>query len=346
MTQSFVHVSGVTKHFGTTQALAGCSLDIDEGDTLVLLGPSGCGKTTALRLIAGLESPDAGTITVDGETLSTPHRVVAPQRRRIGMVFQDAALFGHLTVAANVAYGLTRAEIRDGRVAEALDMVDLGPLAQRRPHELSGGQAQRVALARALAPRPRILLFDEPFTGLDTTLRLRVRAEILELLKRLGMTSVFVTHDQEEAFVVGDRIAVMRDGVIRQTGTPAEVYARPSDAWVATFVGEANLLPLTPALTDAGTTASRQVETLIGAVPVDAGRGDRVVVRPEHVRLSPGGRAVIAHVDFYGHDCSYTVQLDDQRVRVRMSGAPLARVGDAVRLDYDGPASVLVPHAA
>ncbi len=330
-TRPFVHVDGVTKRFGAAVALDSCGLDVAEGETLVLLGPSGCGKTTLLRIIAGLETPDQGTITVDGELLSSANRAVRPERRRIGMVFQDAALFGHMSVAANVGYGLSRADVRAGRVAEALAMVDLSHLAHRRPHELSGGQAQRVALARALAPRPRILLFDEPFTGLDTTLRLRVRAEIVDLLQRVGVTSIFVTHDQEEAFVLGDRIAVMRDGQIRQVGTPAALYARPVDPWVAEFVGEANLLPATSA---AGSAA-----TVLGPVPVETSLfgHSRVLVRPEHIRVSPGGDAMVTSVDFYGHDCSYAVRAGGCVVRVRAAGAPEVHVGDQVSLAYHGP---------
>ncbi|MGF1646552.1 MAG: ABC transporter ATP-binding protein [Kineosporiaceae bacterium] len=332
--QAFLRVRGVTRRFGAVTAVDSVDLDVAAGETVVLLGPSGCGKTTLLRIVAGLETPEAGSVTVDGEVLTGAGRPVPPERRRIGMVFQDAALFGHLTVAGNVRYGLTRAEVRAGRDVEALEMVDLAPLAARRPHELSGGQAQRVALARALAPRPRILLFDEPFTGLDATLRRRVRQEVVDLLAHVGVTSVVVTHDQEEAFVLGDRIAVMHEGRVRQVGTPAELYTRPADPWVAGFVGEANLLPAEPDGTGA--------RTPLGPVPLHrpGPRVARVLVRPEHVAVTPGGPGTVTGVDFHGHDCSYQVRLDGCVVRVRAMGAPTVGVGDAVGLAYAGPATI------
>lgn len=334
---SFLVADGVSKRFGGTAALLEAGVDVAEGECLALLGPSGCGKTTLLRVLAGLETPDAGTVTVDGELLTGPGRHVAPERRRVGMVFQDAALFPHLSVARNVAYGLTRAEVSAGRVEETLAMVDLAHLADRRPHELSGGQAQRVALARALAPRPRVLLFDEPFTGLDTALRLRVRTEIAGLLRRVGTTSVFVTHDQEEAFVLGDRVAVMREGRVRQVGTPAEVYTSPADPWVARFVGEANLLP--------GAGTAGLARTAVGAVPVTGARdGDvTVLVRPEHLELSPGTAGTVTEVAFYGHDCSYTVRAAGHDLLVRAAAAPRFRVGDGVDVRFAGSVATAYP---
>ncbi len=336
----FLVAQGVTKQFDGTMALEHAGISVAEGDSLALLGPSGCGKTTLLRIVAGLENPDQGTVSVGREVLTGPCHHVPAERRRVGMVFQDAALFPHLTVARNVAYGLTRAEIRAGRVQETLEMVDLGHLAERRPHELSGGQAQRVALARALAPRPRILLFDEPFTGLDTALRVRVRTEIHALLRQVGMTSVFVTHDQEEAFVLGDRVAVMREGQVRQEGTPAEVYAAPADPWVARFVGEANLLP--------GSSEDLLASTVLGRVPVTGGpRGAvTVLVRPEHLDLVRGGGATVTDVAFYGHDSSYTVRLGEQVLLVRGASVPRFRVGDDVAVRFDGPATTAYPVGA
>ena len=335
----FLVADGVTKRFGGTLALDDAGIAVAEGESLALLGPSGCGKTTLLRVVAGLETPDHGTVSVDREVLTGFCHQVPAERRRVGMVFQDAALFPHLSVARNVAYGLTRAEVAAGRVQETLEMVDLAHLAERRPHELSGGQAQRVALARALAPRPRVLLFDEPFTGLDTALRVRVRTEIHALLREVGMTSVFVTHDQEEAFVLGDRVAVMRDGRVRQEGAPAEVYSRPSDEWVARFVGEANLLP--------GRSADRVASTVVGRVPVQAGvDGDvRVLIRPEHLDLSPGTDGTVTDVAFYGHDSSYTVRVGEQVLLVRGAAAPRFRVGDDVAVSFGGPATTAYPVA-
>ncbi|WP_380166047.1 ABC transporter ATP-binding protein [Jannaschia sp. R86511] len=330
----FLVAEGVRKTFDGTTALDDAGVQVAEGTSLALLGPSGCGKTTLLRVIAGLETPDHGTVSVGREVLTGFCHHVPAERRRVGMVFQDAALFPHLSVARNVAYGLSRQEVAAGRVQEALEMVDLAHLAQRRPHELSGGQGQRVALARALAPRPRILLFDEPFTGLDTALRVKVRTEIHALLRQVGMTSVFVTHDQEEAFVLGDRVAVMRDGRVRQEGTPAEVYARPADPWVARFVGEANLLP--------GRSDHRVASTVLGRVPLGADGPDgdvTVLVRPEHLDLAPGAGGTVTDVAFYGHDSSYTVRVGDQALLVRAAAAPRFRIGDEVDVRFGGPAA-------
>ncbi|WP_336922949.1 ABC transporter ATP-binding protein [Aquipuribacter sp. SD81] len=339
-TGRFLVADGVSRRFGRTVALDGAHVGLGEGESLALLGPSGCGKTTLLRVLAGLEVPDAGTVTVAGQVLTGPGRHVPAERRRVGMVFQDAALFPHLTVARNVAYGLSRHEVAAGRVEETLDLVDLRHLAGRRPHELSGGQAQRVALARALAPRPRVLLFDEAFTGLDSGLRVRVRGEIAQLLREVGMTSVFVTHDQEEAFVLGDRVAVMRDGAVRQVGTPADVYSSPVDSWVARFVGEANLLP--------AAVAGAVAETPLGRIPVRAaeslGRGPRdVLVRPEHLDLRPGEDGEVTDVAFYGHDCSYVVRLPALEVRVRAAAGPRFAVGDRVAVRFVGPAAAHYP---
>src|ERR687898_345108 len=205
-------VEGLCKAFGDALVLDQAGLRVPAGRVVALLGPSGCGKTTLLRFIAGLERPDAGQVRLDGRDLSAPGAFVAPERRRIGMVFQDGALFPHLSVAGNVGYGLSRSERRGARVAEALALVALAGLGARLPASLSGGQAQRVALARALVTRPSVLLLDEPFSNLDTILRIQIRAEVQRLLADLGVTAVFVTHDQEEAFVVGDEVAVMLAG--------------------------------------------------------------------------------------------------------------------------------------
>ena len=211
-----VDVRGVHKSFGTTAVLRDVDLDVPSGSVVALLGPSGCGKTTLLRIIAGLEAPDAGEVRVGGRLLTGPATSVPPEHRRVGMVFQDWGLFPHLTVAQNVGYGLPRGERRGARVDEALELVGLVGLGHRSPTTLSGGQQQRVALARALAPRPSVLLLDEPFSNLDAALRVQVRGEVHRLLRELGVTTVFVTHDQEEAFVLGDEVAVMSEGRVVQ----------------------------------------------------------------------------------------------------------------------------------
>jgi iron(III) transport system ATP-binding protein len=332
-----IQVTSLTKCFDGTPVLREISLRVDAGSVVALLGPSGCGKTTLLRTIAGLEVPDAGTVAVGGRVLTGPDGFVPPERRHVGMVFQDWALFPHLSVAANVAYGLPRSERRSGRVEEALALVGLAGLADRSPGTLSGGQQQRVALARALAPRPAVLLLDEPFSNLDTALRVDVRTEVHRLLADLGVTTVFVTHDQEEAFVLGDEVAVMRDGVIEQQASPAALYARPATRWVAAFVGDANVVP--------GSVAAGAADTALGPVPLHdtggpAGAPVDVLIRPEAVGLVPGGSAEVGLVEFYGHDTVYEVRLaSGQVVRARMAAAPRFASGDHVDVRYVGDAT-------
>jgi iron(III) transport system ATP-binding protein len=338
-----VRVDHVSKAFGGTPVLHDVSLEVQPGRMVALLGPSGCGKTTLLRIIAGLEAPESGTVQVGDRTLTDEDTRVAPEKRRIGMVFQDWALFPHLSVARNVAYGLPRLgrDDRDRRVAEALEMVGLGGLGDRVPGTLSGGQQQRVALARALAPQPAVLLLDEPFSNLDTALRVQIRTEVHHLLVDVGITTVFVTHDQEEAFVLGDEVAVMNAGRIVQQATPADLYRSPADRWVARFVGDANLVP--------GRAEHRVARTALGDVALDRVHHGpvEVLVRPEEVRLEPGGRDEIRLIEFYGHDTVYVVALDDgSTVRIRQGAAPQFVRGDRVRLCYAGPATVAYPVAA
>ena len=330
----YLQADDITKRFNGTTALAGVDLTVEQGESLALLGPSGCGKTTLLRILAGLEVPDRGSVTIEGTTLTHPARFVPPEKRRIGMVFQDWALFPHLTVAKNVAFGLDKAEINRGRVSETLELVGLSHLADRYPDELSGGQAQRVAVARALAPRPRVLLFDEPFSNLDTGLRTRVRADVASLMREVGMTSIFVTHDQEESFVLGDRVAVMREGRIVQVGRPAEVYQYPVSPWVATFLGEANVVD--------GVATNGHASTPVGVVPlVDPVQGPcRVVIRPEHLMVGRGHHGVVSSVEFYGHDTSYDLAVNGTRLMARMIAAPNFVPGDRVSVSYSGPEAV------
>ena len=332
-----IDVRGVEKRFGRQDVLRGVDLHVAPGTTVALLGPSGCGKTTLLRTIAGLERPDAGTIAVGGTALVGPRVWVPPERRRIGMVFQDWALFPHLDVAGNVGYGLPRRERTAARIEAALELVGLGGLGRRAPGTLSGGQQQRVALARALAPQPSVLLLDEPFSNLDTALRVQVRTEVHRLLVELGITTVFVTHDQEEAFVLGDEVAVMSGGEIVQQATPAELYDAPATPWVAEFVGGANLVP--------GRATGAVADTPVGPVPVrHPGSGPvTVLLRPEQLRLRAGTGAVVELVEFYGHDTVYLVRAADTVVRVRTSAAPTFQRGDAVSVEYAGAPAVSYP---
>ena len=335
-TASSIKVRSVTKRFATVAALDGVDLDVDPGRIVALLGPSGCGKTTLLRAIAGLEHIDAGEIEVGGRPVSGADDHVAPERRGIGMVFQDWALFPHLSVARNVGYGVAGEDDRRARVDRALALVGLSGMGARSPDTLSGGQQQRVALARALAPEPSALLLDEPFSNLDTSLRAEVRADVHRLLADLGITSVFVTHDQEEAFVLGAEVAVMRAGQVVQQAPPAEVYAAPADPGVARFIGDANLLP--------GTGSGREAMTAFGTVPLSESRRGpvEVLVRPEELAITArddasNGAARVELVEFYGHDTVYWVELDDgTSVQVRAGSGPRFSRGDQVALRYRG----------
>ncbi len=341
-----VDAVGITKSFdGVTPVLQGVDVSVEPGATLALLGPSGCGKTTLLRIVAGLEQPDAGTVTVGDRVLTSPETFVAPERRRIGMVFQDWALFPHLSVARNVGFGLPRAERRASpRIDEALELVGLGGLGDRMPSTLSGGQQQRVALARAIAPRPSVLLLDEPFSNLDAALRVQVRTEIHHLLVGLGITTVFVTHDQDEAFVLGDRVAVLAQGRVVQIGPPAELYQRPATRWLAGFVGEANLLP--------ANAEGDVADTVIGRIPLRSGTSGEVdlLVRPAELSLEPVGDdptddgadgivATVELVEFVGHDTTYLVRSGELSLQVRRPSMPVASRGDRVRVRYSGDAA-------
>ena len=336
-----VETNEVCVAYGTGPlAVDRATLAVEPGTITALLGPSGCGKTSLLRAVAGLERPRSGTIRIGGREVSSSTTWVRPERRHVGMVFQDGALFPHLDVADNVAFGLRASaegddrRARRRRVDELLELVDLAGLGDRLPDTLSGGQQQRVALARSLAPHPAVLLLDEPFSALDAGLRVQVRAEVARILREVGVTSIFVTHDQDEAFVLGDRVAVMRDGRIEQVATPDAVYRTPTTPWVARFVGEANFVEGRPS-GEAG-----RVDTTLGRISVggrDADRAVSVLVRPEQISLSDGDGAEITAVEYYGHDVRYELRLDDgSTLSARTLPDPLRRRGDRVAVAFDG----------
>jgi len=318
---SFLQLEGLTKRFDGVTAVDNLSLTLERGEMLALLGPSGSGKTTTLRLLAGFEVPDAGRVLVEGEDVTG----VEPVGRRFGMVFQHYALFPHLDVGENVAFGLESLGIRgpalEERVARALALVDLAGYGRRRIGQLSGGQQQRVALARALAPEPRVLLLDEPLSNLDPALRERTRREIRELIRRVGITTVLVTHEQDEAFDLGDRVALLRAGRLEQVGTPEDLYAAPVSAFVAEFVGRSSSIGATVlGESDRGVRVSVEGiewDLTDGARP-PAGHPARgpalMVVRPEALRLlSPAPGAILGQVierRFVGSASLFTVQTD------------------------------------
>ena len=338
MDRTMIRIDGVTKRFGSVAAVDGARLEVRRGEIVALLGPSGCGKTTLLRAIAGFERPDAGTIELDGRRVSGGGAHVAPEDRQVGMVFQDYALFPHLTVAENVGFGLRRGE-RAQRVPTLLAVVDLCGLGDRYPHQLSGGQQQRVALARALAPAPSVVLLDEPWSNVDPQLRAELRHEISSILRPLGVTVLLVTHDREEAFSLADRIALMRHGSIVQVGMPEELYFSPAGHWAAEFLGAGNVLP---GMVDGGS-----VSTPIGVVPANGTNGAtsvEVLVRPELVELAPdpSGPGEVVGREFRGHDVFYRVLLDGLEVVSQRPSNEVVALGERVSLRlHEGRVTVL-----
>jgi iron(III) transport system ATP-binding protein len=341
-------LAGVHKSFRSQPVLRGVDLAIETGSLTAILGASGSGKTTLLRLLAGFERVDSGVITVGGRVVDDGRRHVAPERRRVGYVPQEGALFPHLTVAGNVGFGLDRAARHGrGRVDELLELVGLAGLGRRYPHQLSGGQQQRVALARALAIRPSLVLLDEPFASLDAALRTSVRADVVRVLRTAGTTALLVTHDQDEALSAADRVAVLRDGVIAQVGTPRELYERPKDLDLARFVGEANVFD--------GVAEDGGARTALGTValhgdrrPGGAGEHVLVLVRPEQIQVTsargdaPAAGGVVGDVqqiDYFGHDTVVTVRpLDgDKVIRVRLTGSDPIPTSGRVRVTAHGP---------
>jgi iron(III) transport system ATP-binding protein len=323
-----VSVSGLAKAFGATPVLDGLDLEVPAGRFVAVLGASGCGKSTLLRVLAGFEAADRGVVRIGGTVVDDGARRVPASRRRVGHVPQEGALFPHLDVRANIAFGLPRGERRGGaRVAELVASLGLAGLDRRRPHELSGGQQQRVALARALAPRPAVVLLDEPFSALDPELRTSTRTDIRSALKVLGTTTILVTHDQDEALSLADRVALLRDGRIAQAGTPQELYRTPADAETARFLGDANLLP----------------------------DGDGLLlIRPEDLRLGPPHdgawrTAVVVGVEYFGHDSRVQLRCEHPsgvEFLARTNGGEAPHVGERVGLTPPREAHVIPPVAS
>jgi iron(III) transport system ATP-binding protein len=337
-----LHVAGVNKAFDSQPVLRGVELAVPAGSFTAILGSSGSGKTTLLRIVAGFERPDDGEVRLGEDVVDdASHRFVPSERRRIGYVPQEGALFPHLSVGRNVAFGLPRGPDRRGRVDELLELVGLSGYRRRYPHQLSGGQQQRVALARAHAVGPEVVLLDEPFASLDAAMRSSVRADVLAVLRQAGATSILVTHDQDEALSMADQVAILRHGVIAQLDTPTALYGRPGDVELAQFLGESNVLE--------GEVHDGTASTALGRLSVAAGTGSatggpaRVLVRPEQILLdeSPNGGivATVQTYEYYGHDAVVRVRPDGGSLPdlvVRVSGGPPLEPGRRVGLSVLG----------
>ncbi|HYO05212.1 MAG TPA: ABC transporter ATP-binding protein [Mycobacterium sp.] len=350
MTVNALEVTGLAKSFGGHEVLHGVDLSVPKGTVTAVVGASGCGKTTLLRLVAGFETPDAGTISIAGRLVTHADGFTAAHRRDVGYVAQDGALFPHLTVGQNIAYGLTgSARSSRARVAELLETVSLDEsLARRRPHQLSGGQQQRVALARALAREPALMLLDEPFSALDTGLRASTRQAVAQLLAAAHVTTLLVTHDQEEALSIADQVAVMRDGRFTGVGTPQQVYLNPGDRFTAQFLGDCVLLP--------GTVTGGVADCVLGRLPVRDRAADgpaTLMLRPEqliatavsdegHGHGNGKGVGTVLSSEFRGHDVLLVVDPGGgEPITVRQHSLDPPAVDAKVRVDVIGPVVVL-----
>lgn len=337
-----LQVKQLSKQFGNVHALRDITVDVKEGDMLAVLGESGCGKTTLLRSIAGFEDPDHGEIKIDGEVVFDAKTNVAPDKRKIGYVPQEGMLFPHLTVKQNIAFGLTRKERKSNRVQEMLALVNMQGYENRMPNELSGGQQQRIVLARALAPNPKLVLLDEPFSALDAGLRTTLRAEVKRMLKRVNATSIFVTHDQEEALSMADSTMILVEGRNIQEGTPTTIYYYPNCKKIADFVGDAVYLD---GYIEGDHFKGSMGHLEINEVSQSEGSEAKVMIRPEQLEISDddtGIEATVQDTDFFGHDS--LVYLDIKgigRVKTRILGACQYEVEDKVHVKINGKAQVI-----
>ena len=332
-----VVLKGIGKRFGDVEVLKPLDLEIRDGEFLVLLGPSGCGKSTTLRIIAGLEDPTSGTLHIGGRDVTN----LPPKDRDIAMVFQSYALYPHLTVRENLAFGLkVRGTPKDeiaSSVAEASRMLGLEPLLERKPKALSGGQRQRVAMGRAIVRRPKVFLFDEPLSNLDAALRTQMRAEIAALHHRLGITTIYVTHDQVEAMTLASRIVILHGGIVQQVGAPLDVYANPTNGFVAGFLGSPAMNQIPGRVTD-----GPRFEAAAFAIPLSSGKkyvGQRVVlgVRPQALLLKDAGaiQGTLELVEPTGGESFLRVRVGDMHMTARVEGAPSLKIGSAVSFDVD-----------
>lgn len=322
---NLLELQSISKSFDSQPVLTSINLGLRQNELLAILGASGAGKSTLLRLIAGFEKPDGGVISLDSKVISDSNRLTLPEKRQIGIVPQDGALFPHLSVAENIGFGIQKQKDKAERVSQLLKLIELEQYANRKPHELSGGQAQRVALARALAPRPRLVLLDEPFSALDAELRERLRVDVRRIIRAEGVSAILVTHDQEEALSLADRVAVLRDGEIVQVGTPTEIYNSPIDIGIATFLGDSILV-------DGRVEGGKVVTDLGKLTPLNHvldGESGVVAIRSENFYLQPnpnGDSEVIGRV-FFGHDAVVEVQTPALRIRARSNGPFAPEVG-------------------